>query len=102
MNAANQNLTQKKERILTGEVVSTKMKDTVVVSLTRYRKHPKYGKFLVRTKRLKAHDAGNTCSLGDVVFIKETHPISKDKHFKVVGKKSSVASSSDDTETTTP
>jgi len=81
------NNTEKKERILTGKVVSTKMKDTVVVLVTRYRKHPKYGKFLVRSKRLKAHDKGNTCSLGDTVFIKETRPISKDKNFIVVGKK---------------
>ena len=84
------NNTEKKERILTGKVVSTKMKDTVVVLVTRYRKHPKYGKFLVRSKRLKAHDKGNTCVMGDTVLIKETRPISKDKNFIVVGKKAGV------------
>ena len=78
--------TQKKERLVTGKVVSTAMKDTVVVLVERYIKHPKYGKYLLRTKRLKAHDAGNTCAMGDVVFLKETAPMSKDKHFKVVGK----------------
>ena len=77
----------KHERIFTGEVVSTKMKDTVVVSVQSYTKHPKYGKFILRSKRFKAHDAGNTCAMGEIVYIKETHPISKDKHFKVVGKK---------------
>ena len=78
------NTKEKKERLLTGTVVSNRMKDTVVVLITRYRKHPKYGKFLLRSKRIKAHDAGNTCAMGDMVTIKETHPISKDKHFKVM------------------
>jgi small subunit ribosomal protein S17 len=75
-------------RLITGKVVSTSMKDTVVVAVNSYRKHPKYGKYLRRTKKLKAHDAGNTCMLGDVVEIRETHPISKEKHFVVVHKKS--------------
>lgn len=91
--------TDKKERTLTGEVVSTSMKDTVVVSVSRYRKHPKYGKFLVRSKKLKAHDKGNMCTLGDIVVIKETRPISKDKHFIVVGKKTSAVAVEANTET---
>lgn len=77
----------KQPRMLTGEVVSNKMKDTIVVRVSRYRKHPKYGKFLERSKRFKVHDAGNTCSVGDIVFIREVKPISKDKHFVVAGKK---------------
>ena len=75
----------KKPRILTGTVVSTKMKDTVVVEVERYKKFPKYGKYLVRSKRLKAHDAGNTCRVGDEVFLKPCRPMSKDKHFIVQG-----------------
>jgi len=74
-------------RIITGVVVSTKMKDTVVVSIASFRKHPKYGKYIKRSKRYKAQDTGNTCSLGDLVSIKETKPISKDKHFIVVERK---------------
>lgn len=70
-------------RPLTGTVVSNRMKDTVVVEVARYKKFPKYGKYLVRTKRLKAHDAGNTCAIGDIVFLKPTRPISKDKHYAV-------------------
>ncbi len=89
MNKKDITTTGRQEKILTGTVVSTGMKDTVVVSVSRYRKHFKYGKYLVRSKRLKAHDKGNTCVLGDIVFIRETRPISKDKHFIVVGKKSS-------------
>lgn len=70
--------------MLTGVVVSDKMKDTVVVLVDRYVKHAKYGKFVLHQKRFKAHDAGNTKRAGDRVTIIETKPISKDKHFKIV------------------
>lgn len=73
----------KKSKKLEGFVVSTKMKDTIVVSVYRYFKHPKYGKFLSRDKKYKAHDEGNTAGLGDKVEIVECKPISKDKHFKL-------------------
>jgi small subunit ribosomal protein S17 len=71
-------------RELTGVVVSTKMKDTIVVRIDRYEKHPKYDKYVMQSKRFKAHDVGNTKALGDTVTIVECPPISKDKHFKVV------------------
>jgi len=71
-------------RILTGVVVSDKMKDTAVVLVNRFVKHPKYGKFMQISKRFKAHDAGNAHKVGDKVEIKETRPISKDKHFIII------------------
>lgn len=67
-----------------GTVVSAKMKDTVTVAVERYVKHPKYQKFMRRTKKFLAHDAGNTAQEGDVVTIRETKPISKRKSFVVV------------------
>ena len=66
---------------LTGTVVSNKMKDTIVVLVERYEKHPKYEKYIKSSKKFKAHDAGNTKMIGDKVTIIETRPISKDKHF---------------------
>ncbi len=60
------------------------MKDTVVVQVETYKKHPKYEKFVKRSNKFKAHDAGNTKKVGDKVEIVETRPISKDKHFKIV------------------
>lgn len=60
------------------------MKDTVVVLIERYEKHPKYGKFIKHKKKFKAHDAGNTKKIGDKVRIAETKPISKDKKFVIV------------------
>lgn len=73
-----------KGKVLKGVVVSDKMQDTIVVKVTRYTKHSKYQKFMKSNKKYKAHDAGNSCRIGDTVNIKETRPISKDKHFIVV------------------
>jgi small subunit ribosomal protein S17 len=74
----------KKQKTLQGVVVSNKMTDTVVVEVSRYVKHPKYGKYLTLKKKIKAHDAGNTKKIGDKVTIAEVAPISKDKSFKIV------------------
>lgn len=76
---------RKTRRQLTGKVVSDKMKDTVVVAVERYVKHPKYEKYVGKRKKYKAHDAGNTKKIGDTVTIEECAPISKEKHFKVIG-----------------
>ncbi len=73
-----------KARELTGVVVSTKMKDTVVVKVDRFVKVPKYERYMKVSKKFKAHDAGNTRKEGETVTIVECAPISKDKHFKVV------------------
>lgn len=73
-----------KKKTLQGVVVSDKMKDTCVVAVERYLKAPKYGKYILRSKKYKADDKGNTKKIGDKVVIEECRPISKDKHFKVV------------------
>lgn len=71
---------------LSGVVTSDKMTDTVVVKVNHFVKHPKYGKYITKSKKYKAHDAGNTKKIGDNVTIKECSPISKDKHFRVIDK----------------
>jgi len=73
-----------KKRILHGVVTSNKMKDTAVVSVKTFKKHPRYGKYISRTKKYKAHDAGNTKNVGDKISIQESRPISKDKRFVVI------------------
>ena len=65
-------------------VVSDKMDKTIVVSVSRFIKHPLYGKFYKVSKKYKAHDENNKFKTGDSVEIVETRPISKDKRFKVV------------------
>ena len=69
---------------MTGVVTSDKMKDTVVVKVSRFVKHPKYGKYISKKKKFKADDKGNTKKIGDKVMIEECRPISKDKHFVVI------------------
>lgn len=78
--------TQKKQsnKVLKGVVVSDKMDKTVVVKVTRFVEHPKYGKRIKKTKKYKAHDEKNEKKIGDSVSIEETRPISKDKKFKVI------------------
>ncbi len=71
-------------KTLKGTVVSDKMDKTVVVAVTRFVKHPKYGKYFKITKKYKAHDEENNKKVGQVVEIKETRPLSKDKRFMVV------------------
>jgi len=67
-----------------GVVVSDKMKNTIVVEVLTLKKHPKYEKFIKRSKKYKADDPGNTRKIGEKVTIEECRPISKDKHFKVI------------------
>lgn len=71
-------------RTFRGTVVSSKMKDTMTVSVERYVKHPKYKKFIRRRKKYLVHDEGNTHAEGDMVTIRETKPRSKRKRFEVV------------------
>ena len=80
----NQEVTRnfRKERI--GVVVSNKMQKSIVVEVKRKMMHPKYGKFILRTKKFVAHDEENTCNIGDTVRIMETRPLSKRKNWRLV------------------
>jgi small subunit ribosomal protein S17 len=67
-----------------GLVVSDKMDKTVVVVVEDRVKHPLYGKVMRRTSKLKAHDEGNACGIGDRVLLMETRPLSATKRWRVV------------------
>ena len=71
---------------LKGIVVSDKMEKTVVVKVERIKEHPKYKRRYKVHKRFKAHDENKEFHIGDKVIIEECTPISKDKHFKVIGR----------------
>lgn len=75
--------TNKKTRTLKGIVVSDKMQKTVVVTVIRLKKHPKYKKYYKVTKRFKVHDEKGEYHTGDKVVIRETRPMSKDKRWEV-------------------
>ncbi len=68
----------------TGVVSSNKMDKTVVVAVERKVQHPIYGKFLKKTTKFHAHDEKNECSIGDVVRIMESRPLSKTKRWRLV------------------
>lgn len=75
---------KKTNKVLKGVVTSDKMDKTVVVLVTRFVEHKKYGKRIKKTKKYKVHDENNSKKVGDTVEIEETRPISKDKKFKIV------------------
>ncbi len=75
-----------KRQTLRGKVVSNKMQKTVVVKVSRYVKHPKYGKYYSIDKKIKAHDENNEFQIDDMVEIVATKPYSKDKSFMVTKK----------------
>ena len=68
----------------TGLVTSNKMDKSITVSVERKVKHPIYGKFLKKTTKFMAHDEKNECSIGDLVKIMETRPLSKNKCWRLV------------------
>lgn len=68
----------------TGRVISDKMDKTIVVAVEDNVQHPLYKKTVKRTYKLKAHDEENVCSVGDVVKVMETRPLSKDKRWRLV------------------
>jgi small subunit ribosomal protein S17 len=72
----------RKEKV--GLVVSNKMTKSIVVSVERKVKHPKYGKFVKKTSKFMAHDEKDECQIGDTVRIAETRPLSKDKCWRLV------------------
>lgn len=67
-----------------GVVTSNKMAKTITVAVERKVKHPIYGKFVKKTTRFHAHDEKNEASIGDVVRIMETRPLSKTKRWRLV------------------
>ncbi|MBQ7593332.1 MAG: 30S ribosomal protein S17 [Synergistaceae bacterium] len=71
-------------KVRTGIVVSNKMDKTIVVRVERMAEHPLYGKRIKRAKKYVAHDAENSCGMGDEVRIRETRPLSKTKRWELV------------------
>lgn len=71
----------RKERV--GKVVSNKMHKSITVMVERKVKHPMYGKFMTKSKKLMAHDENNECTIGDLVKIMETRPLSKNKRWRL-------------------
>ncbi|MCS6990864.1 MAG: 30S ribosomal protein S17 [Chitinophagales bacterium] len=72
----------RKQRV--GVVVSNKMQKTITVAIERRVRHPLYGKYIKKTKKLMAHDETGAAGIGDLVRIMETRPLSKRKRWRLV------------------
>ena len=71
-------------KVREGIVVSNKMNKTIVISIVERVRHPRYSKFVQRTKKLYAHDEANDAQIGDRVRVMETRPMSKQKRWRLV------------------
>ena len=71
-------------KVRVGVVISNRMKKTIVVRVDRLVREPLYHRVLRRSTHFKAHDEQNTAQIGDVVRIRETRPLSKDKRWRLV------------------
>ena len=76
---------QAKKKTMTGVVVSNKMDKTVVIKVERRFAHPVFKKVVKTTKKYKVHDEKNECLEGDFIRIQETRPLSKEKHWRLLG-----------------
>lgn len=71
-------------KVREGIVVSSSMEKTIVVAIIEKVRHPKYAKFIQRTKKLYAHDETGDAKVGDRVRVMETRPLSKLKRWRLV------------------
>jgi len=76
------NRNARKERV--GRVVSNKMNKSITVLVEGKVKHPIYGKFVNKSKKLVAHDEKDECNIGDTVKIMECRPLSKRKRWRLI------------------
>lgn len=77
-------MAKENKRVLTGVVQESKMDKTAVVEVTRRYAHPVYKKYVPVRKKYYAHDEQNECTMGDVVRIIESRPLSKMKRWRVL------------------
>ena len=71
-------------KVREGVVTSSSMDKTIVVTVVERVRHAKYNKFVLRTKKLYAHDEANDAGVGDKVRVMETRPLSKNKRWRLV------------------
>ena len=72
-----------RRKVREGTVVSNAMDKTAVVAVVDRVRHAKYNKFVLRTKKLYAHDETNDVNVGDRVRVMETRPLSKNKRWRI-------------------
>ncbi len=81
--AETQQAVHERRKVVVGEVVSNRMKKTIVVEVVRKKSHPFYGRVVSKGKKFYAHDENNEAHIGDVVRLEETRPLSKLKRWRL-------------------
>jgi small subunit ribosomal protein S17 len=76
--------TRNARKVREGVVTSSSMDKTITVTVVERVRHAKYNKFVLRTKKLYAHDEANDAGVGDRVRVMETRPLSKNKRWRLV------------------
>ena len=66
-----------------GTVVSNRSDKTIAVQVEAVRRHPLYRKPVRIRRKVLAHDAENTCEVGDVVEIVASRPYSRRKRWRL-------------------
>ena len=74
---------ERQVKLLKGKVVSAKMDKTITIEVERLMKHPQYHKYVRARKKFYAHDENNEASVGDLVVIEGTRPLSKTKRWRL-------------------
>ncbi|MGA2668570.1 MAG: 30S ribosomal protein S17 [Ignavibacteria bacterium] len=73
-----------RRKVRIGKVVSNKMNKSITVAIERKLMHPIYKKYFKKTTKFMAHDEKNEASIGDIVKIMETRPLSTRKKWRLV------------------
>jgi len=74
------NTTKDTTKTFTGQVVSDKMQNTIVVLLSYKARHPLYRKIVKKSKKIYAQN-NLSAQTGDIVKVSECRPLSKLKKF---------------------
>jgi len=75
---------QRKQKTLTGVVVSNSGNKSIKVAIDFRVRHPKYGKYVKRRTKLSVHDEHNMSGINDIVEVVECRPYSKTKSWRLV------------------
>jgi small subunit ribosomal protein S17 len=71
-------------RVILGTVSSSNMEKTIVVTVVRRVRDRRFHKFLTRRVKYHVHDEHNVSSVGDLVEIIESRPMSRTKRWRLL------------------
>jgi len=72
------------QRTITGVVTSSAGDKSATITVERKIKHPLYGKYVMRSTKIRVHDESNECNKGDTIVVEQCRPMSKTKSWRLV------------------